>query len=174
MRQLPPHIKSMLRVNQAGEYGAIRIYQGQLKTLKDKDEQAVIKEMEEGEQAHLKTFNTLLVEHDVPPTLLTPLWHVGGYLMGAVTGILGKRAAHTCTKAVEEVIEEHYQSQIDALEHDPHPMANVLRGTFIQFRKEEIAHKETAEHRGAYASTGPLSQVIKFISKAAINISKRV
>ena len=173
-KKLPPHIESMLRVNQAGEYGAIRIYQGQLKTLQNSSEHATIKEMEEGEKKHLSTFNQLMVEHQVHPTLFTPLWHVGGFLMGAVTGMLGKKAAHTCTKAVEEVIEQHYQSQIDALEHDLHPLAQELRETFIQFRKEEIEHRDIAQERGASNDDNLLSRGIKMISTAAIEISKRL
>lgn len=173
-KKLPHHIESMLRVNQAGEYGAIRIYQGQLKTLQDASEHVIIKEMEEGEKKHLNTFNQLIVEHQVQPTLFTPLWHMGGFLMGAVTGFLGKKAAHTCTKAVEEVIEQHYQSQINALEYDPHPLAQELRQTFIQFREEEIGHRDIAQERGASDNDSFLSRGIKMISTAAIEISKRL
>ena len=166
----------MLRVNQAGEYGAVCIYRGQLKTMTSTQERAIIQDMEAGEQHHLSTFNNLLLEHRVPPTLLSPLWHVGGYIMGMVTGALGSKAAHACTKAVEEVIEEHYFTQIQALEHDSHPLAPSLRETFIKFREEEMEHKNIAHDRGA--DDAPFAHIIsrgvKIISRLAIAASKKI
>lgn len=166
----------MLRVNQAGEYGAVRIYQGQMDVLKNSPEQKTLAEMKQQEEVHLKTFNDLLIEHDVRPTLLTPLWHVGGYLMGAVTGLLGEKAAHACTEAVEKVIEEHYASQVQELKNDSHPRAQEFAKLFDQFKEEEVAHKDLAIEKGAHDAPAYslLSKAVSLISMAAIEVSKRI
>lgn len=175
-KKLPPHLESMLRVNQAGEYGAVRIYGGQLKTMRDEGERPIIAQMEEEEKRHLSQFNDLLFTHHVAPTLFTPLWHMGGAALGVFTGFLGNRAIHTCTKAVEDVIEEHYQDQIDALEHDNHPLSPHLREIFTDFRNDELHHKDIAEHKLS-ETTLPLQLLekgIKALAKFAIALSKRV
>ncbi len=176
-KHLPNHLQSMLRVDQAGEYGAIRIYQGQMDVMKRKGADiSSFKEMQDQEQEHLSTFNTLMIDHHVQPTILTPLWHVGGYLLGAVTAAISEKAAHACTIAVEEVIEEHYQKQIDELQHDPNPMAASLKSTFEKFQAEEVHHKHLAEENGGReAPLFPiLTRAIKTMSRAAIWASERV
>jgi len=177
IKDLPERLQTMLRVDQAGEYGAIRIYQGQkdILTLKKKNT-AIIQEMQDQEHVHLATFNRLMIEHHVRPTLLTPLWHVGGYALGALTAAISEKAAHACTIAVEEVIEEHYQKQIDALSQEKSPMAASLKDTFQQFQREEIHHKEIATQQGGEeAPLYPvLTGIIKTLSRAAIWASERI
>ena len=111
-------IARMIRVDHAGEYGAKRIYDGQLAVLGRSGAAPAIREMAEAEQAHLDTFDTLLVERRVRPTALAPVWHVAGFALGAASALLGERAAMACTVAVEEVIEEHYVDQAEKLGDD--------------------------------------------------------
>jgi ubiquinone biosynthesis monooxygenase Coq7 len=164
-------IKSILRVNHAGELGARQIYKAQRKILGD-DPDLVF--MAEQEIEHLKIFTTLMIENKVQPTTFQPLWHVLSYGMGAVTALMGKRAAHACTIAVEEVIVEHYQQQIDVLKEMPEQES--LLNTIQQFQKEEDHHRAIAEQRGGreIKSFDVLSKVIKTITKTAIEISKKV
>src|SRR6202048_4646974 len=123
-------IARMLRVDHAGEYGATRIYEGQLDVLGRGRAAGVIRQMAEAEKRHLARFETLLKERRVRPTLLHPLWNVAGYALGAATALLGDQAAMACTVAVEEVIDEHYQAQAARLaEEDP-----ALRETILSFR----------------------------------------
>jgi ubiquinone biosynthesis monooxygenase Coq7 len=167
-------LEQLIRVNQAGEYGAKRIYQGQLAVLGNTDVAPTLKHMELQEKAHLEVFNKLIVEHSVRPTALHPLWHVAGFALGAGTALLGKRAAMACTIAVEEVIEEHYAEQISDLEkNDP---TSPLIPTLQKFRAEELEHKDTAEaQEGKKAPFYPLlRQGIRVGSKMAIFLAKRV
>src|SRR5713226_7571194 len=126
MSDPPPHrlpgdpppaaeIASMLRVDHAGEFGATRIYQGQLDVLGRGRGAGVISRMAESEKRHLARFDKLLNDRRVRPTLLHPLWSVAGYVLGAATALLGERAAMACTVAIEEVIDEHYRDQVDRL-----------------------------------------------------------
>lgn len=169
-------IEEMLRVDHAGEYGAVRIYEGQLAFTKDLKTRALLKHMLDQENEHLKTFNRLMIENEVPATLFMPLWHVGGYVMGAMTALLGEKEAHACTIAVEDVIEGHYQEQIDDLSAMTHPKATELQGIFQRFQDEEVQHKETARQEGGdQAPLFPiLHKVIGTISKTAIALSKRI
>ena len=129
------NIKHIIRVNHAGEYGAKRIYQGQLAALKDDPETCtLIEHMAEQEDVHLKYFEDEIVKRQIRPTAFHPVWHLGGYAMGYITGKMGKRAAMACTVAVEEVIANHYQSQIDALEGDSSEKS--LRTKIAQFKAE--------------------------------------
>jgi ubiquinone biosynthesis monooxygenase Coq7 len=164
-------IKSILRVNHAGELGAQQIYKAQRKILGD-DPDLVF--MAEQEIEHLKTFTKLMVENKVQPTTFQPLWHLLSYGMGAVTALMGKRAAHACTIAVEEVIVDHYQQQIDVLKEFPEHK-NLL-DTIQQFQKEEDHHRAIAEQGGGREIKGfeILSKVFKTITKTAIKISKKV
>lgn len=174
---LPSEIKAMIRVNQAGEYGATRIYAGQLAILKNTPSAQALHEMNEQEQQHLKVFNQLSVEHSVTPTLFQPLWHVGGYLMGAATALLGEKAAHACTIAVEEVIADHYQGQLTHLENTPLTSETEhLKEVIARFRAEEMAHREEAIAQGGKEAFGYdlLSQVVKTISRGAIWLSTRL
>ena len=162
----------MLRVDQAGEYGARRIYEGQLAALGPRHPKAaVIQEMYEQELEHLQTFDDLLVEHRVRPTALQPVWHLAGFALGAATALMGERAAMACTVAVEEVIDEHYAKQSEALgEEEPE-----LRATIERFRAEELEHRDTGLEHGAEETPGyeVLSAGIKAGSRLAIWLSER-
>jgi ubiquinone biosynthesis monooxygenase Coq7 len=168
-----PHIDSMIRVNQAGEYGATRIYAGQLYVLGKTEAGPTLQEMARQEDHHLAVFNQMAVERDVRPTLLQPLWYVGGYALGFLTALMGEKAAHACTIAVEEVIEDHYTEQLKSLEGSHE---NFLISAIEQFRQDEIDHKNHAIAAGGYeAPAYPLlSSTIKAISKAAIWLSSRI
>ena len=168
-------VKRMIRVDHAGEYGAVRIYAGQRAVFGEKHKySAMIKHMAEQEDVHLARFSKLIHERKVRPTLLSPFWHVAGFALGAGTALMGEKAAMACTQAVEEVIEDHYQEQLDALEAaDAEP---ELRETIKQFQAEEIEHKEIAKAHGAEEPPGYplLSGMIKTGCKAAIWFAKRV
>lgn len=165
-------IPSMIRVNQAGEYGACRIYAGQMAVLKNSKIKDSLAHMAEQEQQHLRLFNDLAIEHNIRPTLLQPLWSVGGYALGVVTALLGERAAHACTIAVEEVIADHYQSQLDCLPGSEQKLKTIIK----QCRDEEIEHKEHAEAEGGRQAPlfDGISLTVKAISRAAIWLSKRI
>src|ERR1700760_821038 len=136
----PTDTEAMIRVDHAGEYGAVRIYQGQLAVLKNSAAADTIRHMAEQEERHLKTFDRLVNERRVRPTALEPVWRVAGFALGAATALLGEKAAMACTAAVEEVIDEHYASQVEALkDKDP-----ALTSTVEDFRADEAAHRDTA------------------------------
>jgi ubiquinone biosynthesis monooxygenase Coq7 len=163
----------MLRVDQAGEYGARRIYEGQLAALGPRHPKAaVIREMYEQELAHLKTFDDLLVARQVRPTALQPLWHVAGFALGAATALIGERAAMACTVAVEEVIEEHYAKQSTALAAEEPEIREVID----RFRAEELEHRDIGLEHGAEETPGyeVLSAGIKAGSRLAIWLSERI
>ncbi len=171
-------IKEMIRVDHAGEYGAVRIYEGQLAVFRNlphkKKITKTLTHMAAEEEEHLARFNTLIAERNVRPTALNPFWHIGGFAMGAVTALMGEKAAHACTVAVETVIDEHYQRQINELaalgtEED-------LKDTIIQFREEEIAHKQQALDNGAEEAIGYplLSGAIQAICRVAIRTCEKV
>jgi len=165
-------VAAMLRVDQAGEYGARRIYEGQLAVLGRSAVGATLRKMHAQELRHLKAFDKLLVERQVRPTLLAPLWHVAGFALGAATAMLGERAAMACTVAVEEVIDRHYQGQIERLgEAEPR-----LRETFEDFRQEEVEHRETALGQGAQEAPAYalLTGAIKTGSRLAIWLSRKI
>jgi 3-demethoxyubiquinol 3-hydroxylase len=164
---------SMIRVNQAGEYGAARIYAGQLAVLGDRHPMArEIRHMAEQEQRHLEHFNAMMAERRVRPTILHPFWHVAGYALGAATALMGPQAAMACTAAVETEIDKHYTEQREALgDTDPE-----LSAAIIDFQAEELEHKATAIASGAenMPGYGPLSLAIRMGCKLAIGLSKRV
>jgi len=135
-------IDSMIRVNHAGEYAAKCIYRAQLAHIKDKDSKKLIHEMAKGEEIHLKYFEDEIVKRRVRPTILFPLVGKVSYAVGALTAMFGKESAMACTSAVEEVISDHYQSQIDQLDGKD----SELKKKIIQFREEELEHKATAEN----------------------------
>jgi len=165
-------IQRILRVDQAGEYGAVRIYEGQLAVLGDQPAGDVIRRMAKEEQRHLDTFNRLLPERRVRPTALTPLWHVAGYALGAATALLGEKAAMACTVAVEEVIDEHYAAQSQQLgTEEP-----AIRAVIDEFRQDEIVHRDEGLARGAEEAPGYelLRAAIKTGSRLAIWLSTRV
>ncbi len=164
-------VERMIRVDQAGEFGAVRIYEGQLRVLGGTPAGPVIEAMAAQEREHLDHFNQLLVERRARPTLLTPLWHMAGYALGASTAMLGEKAAMACTVAVEEVIDEHYAKQRAQLGDDE----AELRDTIEKFRQEEVEHKDTALAHDAKDAPGYeiLSGAIKAGSRLAIWLSER-
>ena len=169
-------LDEMIRVDHAGEFGAVQIYRGQ-KAVFDRIEgkahaARLIGEMEAGEQEHLKTFDRLIAERRVRPTLMAPVWRIAGFGLGAVTALMGEEAAHACTEAVEQVIEEHYARQSEELEG----LDNELKYVVDRFREDEIAHKETAVEQGAHQAPAypVLSAVIKLGCRAAIRISEKI
>ncbi|MCK5745532.1 MAG: demethoxyubiquinone hydroxylase family protein, partial [Oricola sp.] len=133
---------------------------------------ALLKEMEEGEHHHLSTFDELLVERRVRPTLLAPFWNVAGFGLGAATALMGEKAAMACTAAVEDVIEKHYAEQIGELGEDEPELADTVR----RFRDDELEHKHTAEDHGAQDAPGYglLSAAIRFGCRAAIRLAEKV
>ncbi len=166
-------IDRFLRVDHAGEYGAVRIYQGQLAILGDKHPMSdTIKHMKEQEDVHLERFNQLIRDRAARPSLLTPIWHVAGFALGAGTALLGEKAAMTCTEAVETVIDDHYKDQIKQLGEDEAALSQDLE----KFRQEEVEHRETAVKHGAKQAPGYeiLSGLIRFGCKTAIKIAERI
>ncbi len=169
-------IAEMLRVDHAGEYGAVAIYRGQravFDRLPHKTHIAdEIAEMEAGEDAHLKTFDRLLAERKIRPTLLAPLWNAAGFGLGAATALMGEKAAMAATAAVEDVIEKHYAEQAEELSADEPALAETVR----EFREDELGHKATAEQAGAEDAPGfhALSAVIRAGCRAAIRIAEKV
>lgn len=161
-----------IRVDHAGEYGAKRIYQGQIAVLGRTRHGPVLRHMQAQEQVHLDYFSRQVARRRVRPTALLPLWHVAGYVLGAGTALLGHRAAMACTVAVEEAIDEHYRAQAESLGEDE----AELRMRIEQFRAEELEHRDIgleneAEQAPAYRL---LSAVIKAGCKVAIKVSERV
>lgn len=168
-----PDITSMLRVDQAGEYGATRIYAGQLAVLGDRHPMSrVIAGMAAQEERHRRTFDRMIVERGVRPTLLHPIWNIAGYALGAVTAAMGPEAAMACTAAVETEIDRHYAEQRTQLaNHDPELSAAVE-----DFQEEELEHRDAAIAHGAEKALGyaMLSSVIRFGCRAAIKLSARI
>lgn len=165
-------IARMIRVDQAGEYGARRIYEGQLAVLGRVKEAAEIRRMAEQEQRHLAAFDKLIASRRVRPTALAPLWHAAGFALGAATALLGTRAAMACTVAVEEVIDEHYRRQAETL-GDAEP---ALKSTIEEFRRDELEHRDIALAHGAEEALAypALSAAIKTASRLAIWLSTRI
>jgi ubiquinone biosynthesis monooxygenase Coq7 len=163
---------AMIRVDHAGEYGAVRIYEGQLAVLRGRASADTIRHMAEQEEHHLKTFDRLVNERKVRPTALEPVWRVAGFALGAATALMGEKAAFACTAAVEEVIDEHYAGQVAALEGRD----EALKATVADFRADEIAHRDTALEQGAEQAPGYrlLSAAIKAGCRVAIKLSERI
>ena len=168
-----PDTASMIRVDQAGEYGATRIYAGQLAVLGSGSPAAhLIARMAAQEERHLKRFNQLMAERRVRPTLLQPLWSAGGFALGAVTALIGEKAAMACTDAVETEIDRHYAEQLrDIADSDPELAADIR-----EFQAEELEHRDVAREAGALdAPAYPvLTATIRGICRAAIQLSKRI
>ncbi len=162
----------MLRVDQAGELGAVRIYQGQMAVLGRGRLAPLLHKMVAQEQHHLDTFNRLISAHQVRPTLLSPFWHVAGFALGAATALMGERAAMACTVAVEETIDGHYAAQADALGADEPD----LKATIATFRAEELEHRDIGLAHGAEQAMGypVLSAAIKTGCRLAIWLSERI
>ena len=172
----PRRIAEMLRVDHAGEYGAVAIYRGQQAVFSRSPATAPIAaqlaEMEAEEQKHLDAFDQLLVERQVRPTAMTPIWNVAGYGLGVVTALMGEKAAHVCTEAVEIVIEQHYDEQAKEIAEVEPELAETLR----EFREDELHHRDIAVESGAHEAPGypVLSRLIRAGCHAAIRITERV
>jgi ubiquinone biosynthesis monooxygenase Coq7 len=169
-------VKEFIRVDHAGERGAIKIYEGQLLALntfiKDDDLKKKIEEMKIHEKEHCDYFENEIKKRKIEPTKFLPLWDILGVSLGFGSTILGKKAAMLCTASVEEVIDEHYSNQIKQLEGDE----KKLKEKIIKFRKDELHHKDIAYKEGATKKGlySILDKIIKTGSKIAINISEKV
>lgn len=166
----------MIRVDQAGEFGATRIYEGQLAVMGDRGpHSAEIRHMAEQEKVHRARFDAVMAERGVRPTALQPFWSVAGYALGAGTALLGPEAAMACTAAVEEEIDQHYSAQLDRLaedgDHEPE-LAEMIE----EFREEEREHRDAALANGAeQAPAYPLlSGAIRLGCRIAIKVSERI
>ena len=169
-------IEEFIRVDHAGERGAIKIYEGQLLALntfiKNEELKKTIEEMKEHEKEHFEYFENEIKKRNIKPTKLLPIWDLLGVGLGFGTTILGKKAAMLCTASVEEVIQEHYADQIKQLEVDE----KKLKDKITKFREDELDHKNIAYEEGA-TKEGPysiLDKVIKTSSKIAIRISEKI
>jgi ubiquinone biosynthesis monooxygenase Coq7 len=173
---LAARLAEILRVDHAGELGAVAIYRGQRAVLGDaKGCERIagqLAEMEAHEAEHLSRFDALLNERRIRPTALAPVWRLAGFALGAGTALLGEKAAHACTEAVESAIEQHYAAQLTELaDVEPELVAELAR-----FRDEEIAHRDLAVQEGAREAPGYrlLSSVIGAGCRAAIRISEKI
>jgi len=169
-------LEEIIRVDHAGERGAIKIYEGQLlalKTIKQDDNlKSTIEEMKEHEKEHLKYFEKEIERRKIKPTYLLPLWDVMGVALGFGTVLLGKKAAMLCTASVEEVIEDHYENQLEKLGNDE----KDLKAKIKKFKSDEVEHKNIAYEAGA-SNKGLYSimdKLIKTSSKIAITISEKI
>ena len=169
-------IEEFIRVDHAGERGAVKIYEGQLLALntlvKDEKLKKTIEEMKVHEKEHCEFFEKEIKKRNIKPTKLLPLWDLLGVTLGFGSTLLGKKAAMLCTASVEEVIDKHYQNQIDQLDKSEKELKNRI----IKFREDELHHKDIAYEKGA-TKEGPysvLDKIIKTGSKIAINISEKI
>ncbi len=160
-------IERMIRVDHAGEYGAARIYAGQLAMLRQTEAGDVLRHMQEQEQRHLRAFEELIAARRVRPTALLPLWHLAGFALGAVTAALGERAAMACTVAVEEAIDAHYERQAKRLGAEEAP----LRDTIEAFRAEELEHRDIGLAHGA--EQAPAYRLLYATIKAGCRVAIR-
>jgi ubiquinone biosynthesis monooxygenase Coq7 len=167
----PTHAETLaraLRVDHAGEYGARRIYQGQLAVRPDE----TIRHMAEQEERHLAYFSEEIARRQVRPTALFPLWHAAGFALGMGTALMGRKAAMACTAAVEDVIDDHYREQVEALKESEPELAAQIE----TFRREEVEHRDTALAAGAEKTPGYffLTQTIKLGCRLAIKIAEKI
>jgi ubiquinone biosynthesis monooxygenase Coq7 len=165
-------VKKFIRVDHAGEYGAARIYAGQLAVLGRSQHGPQLAHMQAQEQVHLDTFAEMIAQRRVRPTAMLPFWHIAGFALGAVTAALGPKAAMACTVAVEETIDAHYAAQRDALGEDEAD----LRDTIEIFRLEEVEHRDIGLANGAEQAPAYklLSGLIRLGCKAAIRLSEKI
>ena len=168
-----PDVASMLRVDQAGEYGATRIYAGQLAVLGDRHKSsALIAGMAAQEQEHLRHFDDLLAARGIRPTILQPFWAVAGHALGAATALISPAAAMACTAAIEDEIDAHYSEQLAELGESDKPLSASIE----KFQADERAHRDAAIEAGAESSIGypVLYAAIRMGCRAAIELSKRI
>lgn len=168
-----PDTEAMIRVDHAGEYGAARIYAGQLAVMGDRSEVSTeIRRMAAQERAHLETFDRLIAERGVRPTLLHPVWHVAGYALGVVSALAGPKAAMAVTAAVETEIDRHYEEQRRALNGDDPELEAII----ARFQADEVEHRESAIAHGAeeVPAYPLLSGLIRAGCRVAIRLSERI
>jgi len=169
-------LEEIIRVDHAGERGAIKIYEGQLLALRtikeDKDLEKKIEEMKNHEKEHLEFFENEIYKRKIKPTYMLPVWDILGVALGFGSTLLGKKAAMLCTASVEEVIEDHYENQLHKLGSDEEDLKNKIK----KFKSDETNHKNIAYDEGA-TNKGLYSLMYKLIktsSKIAINISEKI
>ncbi len=176
MKNSKNKVEEFIRVDHAGERGAVKIYEGQLLALntlvKDENLKKTVEEMKIHEEEHCRFFENEIKKRKIKPTKLLPLWDLLGVGLGFGSTILGKKAAMLCTASVEEVIDKHYQNQIDQLG----PENNALKKKIIKFREDELHHKDIAYEKGATKKGiySIMDKIIKTGSKIAINISEKI
>ena len=176
MKNTENKVEEFIRVDHAGERGAIKIYEGQLLALKtivkNEELKQKIEEMQTHEKEHSEFFEKEIRRRNIKPTKFLPLWDLLGIGLGFGSTLIGKKAAMLCTASVEEVIDEHYQNQINQLENDE----KELRNKIIKFRDDEIHHKDIAYEEGATKKGlySIMDKIIKTGSKIAINISEKI
>ena len=166
-------LEEIIRVDHAGEYGATRIYDGQIAIFgKNSKIGKTIQHMADQEQEHIDKFNELILEHRVRPTALLPIWNLAGFALGASTALLGEKAAMACTVAVEKVIGEHYQEQLELLNDDHKDLKKIIS----KFRDDELEHHDIGIEHDAESAPGYkiMSKVIELGCKTAIAISKKI
>ena len=163
-------LASIIRVNHAGEFGARRIYQGQLDHTKEQKSKDLIKHMKQQEEVHLEYFATELTKRKIRPTALMPIWNIYGYWLGAITARMGSKTAMACTEAVEEVINDHYLEQLSKLDDSE----GELKEKIEKFRQEELEHLDIAQLHDCTNAKGYklLTGLIKASCKFAIKASK--
>ena len=176
MKNSKKRIEEFIRVDHAGERGAVKIYEGQLLALntfvKDENLKKTIEEMKVHEKEHCQYFENEIKRRNIRPTKFLPLWDLLGVGLGFGSTLLGKKAAMLCTASVEEVIDEHYQNQINELGSDE----KELKKKIIKFRQDELHHKDIAYEKGATKKGiySIMDKIIKTGSKLAINISEKI
>ena len=176
MKKTNSRVEEFIRVDHAGERGAVKIYEGQLLALntlvKNESLKKTIEEMKVHEMEHCQFFENEIRKRNIKPTKFLPLWDLLGVGLGFGSTLLGKKAAMLCTASVEEVIDKHYQDQIDQLQSDE----NALKSKIIKFREDELHHKDIAYEHGASKKGlySIMDKIIKTGSKIAINISEKI
>ena len=176
MKKTNSRVEEFIRVDHAGERGAVKIYEGQLLALntlvKNESLKKTIEEMKVHEMEHCQFFEDEIRKRNIKPTKFLPLWDLLGVGLGFGSTLLGKKAAMLCTASVEEVIDKHYQDQIDQLQSDE----NDLKSKIIKFREDELHHKDIAYEQGASKKGlySIMDKIIKTGSKIAINISEKI
>ncbi len=166
-------LDEIIRVDHAGEYGATKIYDGQIAVFGKKSKIGkIIQNMADQEQEHIEKFNELIIENRVRPTAFLPLWNIAGFALGAGTALMGEKAAMACTVAVEKVIGEHYRDQQELLENDQ----IELKKTIAKFEKDELEHHDIGLEHDAESALGykVMTKIIEIGCKSAIAISKKI
>ena len=166
-------LEEIIRVDHAGEYGAVKIYDGQIAIFGKKSKIGkTIEKMARQEQEHIETFEKLILHNRVRPTALLPLWNIAGFILGASTALMGEKAAMTCTVAVEKVIGAHYKEQAAMLKSDQKKLKSIIK----KFEKDELEHHDIGIAHNAEKTPGYniLSNIISLGCKTAIFVSKKI